>query len=961
MIRKTNKWVAVMTAGALILTSINMPFNKSQGNAATTYGIDNPRIEKDVVVSGEDVAKVEGKVRNPLVKADISTWDCIAFGNYWQKDTNGDGKVDQTDEKQPIKWRVLSVEGDDAFLMADEVLDSKQYNESSGDITWENCTLRKWLNEDFFNTAFSQEEQDAIVETKVINPDSPANKNSIEGGNDTLDKVYLLSRQEASDEALGFNSDFEYSISTNTRKTSAKWWLRSPASSSSSATIVGSDGSGDGGVLGFLRETATYTNGVRPVIHINLSKDCWKKANEVKEQDITTTWDCVYYGKYLQDANSMIRESIKWRVLAVDGEDVFLVADQGVDCQAYHESNQEVTWETSTLREWLNTDFVNEAFTDKEKTALINTKVVNQDDEYSGNDTTDKVYLLSKNEVTNLAYGFEAAFNSQDRTRRVTNTKYASLVQGALKADPQYGGDPWWLRTMSKENKKAVTVSWTFGTGNEQGEQVNKSYAVRPAVHMKLSSDMWEDAGTVSSSGEMTAPVFAKSTPKDYGIENPTLENSVSSWDCIYLGNYWQKDTNSDGIADKLDEKQPIKWRVLSVNGSEAFVLADKILDCHNYYNTTEPVDREWADSEIDNWLNNTFFKAAFSETEQLTINRTRIGSEITNVFLLSENEVNDGQYQLSSSWTSTEARKQAKRTQYAIACGAEAMESTTGENGNWMLRSMNLVKINNEWKYNKVKIVASQGYIGLNTIALDENCGIRPAMRINLDSAQWKYAGKVLQDGTVIKPEEIVKPSPTPSVTPLPAATPSLIPTVKPTQNPVPTSSSQPTQNSVPISSSQPTQNSVPTSSSQPTYSPSVSPSTEESETLVPPSITPTNLENQMTQTPELKRTDDVGKTSVIMLSKKSLSWKSVKNMKSGKVLVKWKKLDKATGYEVQYALNKSLKKAKKKRVKSTSITLKKLKKKKTYFIRVRAYENVNGKNVYGKWSSVKRVKIKK
>ena len=83
MIRKTNKWVAVMTAGALILTSINMPFNKSQGNAATTYGIDNPRIEKDVVVSGEDVAKVEGKVRNPLVKADISTWDCIAFGNYW--------------------------------------------------------------------------------------------------------------------------------------------------------------------------------------------------------------------------------------------------------------------------------------------------------------------------------------------------------------------------------------------------------------------------------------------------------------------------------------------------------------------------------------------------------------------------------------------------------------------------------------------------------------------------------------------------------------------------------------------------------------------------------------------------------------------------------------------------------------------------------------------------------------
>ena len=181
MTKMGKRSLAVLAAGAMLLTSFYMPLAETETKAAG-YGINNPRIEKGVVVSGEESEKVEGKLRNPLVKADISTWDCITFGNYWWKDTNGDGKVDQTDEKQPIIWRVLSVDGDDAFLMADEVLDNEQYNKSMENITWENCTLRKWLNEDFLNAAFSQEEQDAIIETKVVNPDSPPDRNNIEGG-----------------------------------------------------------------------------------------------------------------------------------------------------------------------------------------------------------------------------------------------------------------------------------------------------------------------------------------------------------------------------------------------------------------------------------------------------------------------------------------------------------------------------------------------------------------------------------------------------------------------------------------------------------------------------------------------------------------------------------------------------------------------------------------------------------
>ena len=108
-----------------------------------------------------------------------------------------------------------------------------------------------------------------------------------------------------------------------------------------------------------------------------------------------------------------------------------------------------------------------------------------------------------------------------------------------------------------------------------------------------------------------------------------------------------------------------------------------------------------------------------------------------------------------------------------------------------------------------------------------------------------------------------------------------------------------------------------------------------------------------QQEQTPD-NTTDTVGKINKI----KGLV---VKNQKKLKVKATWKKLTNAFGYQIQYAPNKKFKKAKSKTVKSSAVTLKKLKKKKTYFVRVRAYKLANGKKVYGKWSSVKKVKIKK
>lgn len=120
------------------------------------------------------------------------------------------------------------------------------------------------------------------------------------------------------------------------------------------------------------------------------------------------------------------------------------------------------------------------------------------------------------------------------------------------------------------------------------------------------------------------------------------------------------------------------------------------------------------------------------------------------------------------------------------------------------------------------------------------------------------------------------------------------------------------------------------------------------ESETGGTPTTTPTSSSSQKaTTTPT-----DSAKPSKV-------KWKSVKAKKGKKIAAKWKKIAGVKGYQIQYSTNKNFKKAvKSKNTAKTSITLK-APKKKTYYIRVRAYKGTS-KN-YGKWSAVKKVKVKK
>ena len=155
------------------------------------------------------------------------------------------------------------------------------------------------------------------------------------------------------------------------------------------------------------------------------------------------------------------------------------------------------------------------------------------------------------------------------------------------------------------------------------------------------------------------------------------------------------------------------------------------------------------------------------------------------------------------------------------------------------------------------------------------------------------------------------------------------------------------------------------------PSPQPSLEPKPNDQPANTPkPSLTPQRPTGgtaaQLSQTPSL--TDQTSKdgenganNTVALVKINKIKGFVVKNQKKFKVKVIWKKLTNVSGYQIQYAPNKKFKKAKSKTVKTTSAMIKKLKKKKTYFVRVRAYKLVDGKKVYGKWSAVKKVKIKK
>ena len=170
----------------------------------------------------------------------------VTFGTYPQTKSG----TDQT----PIEWLVLESDGETALLISRYALDAEPYNNKLIDTTWEKCTLRRWLNNDFYNRAFSAEEKKTILVSDVSADKNP--RHDTDPGNATKDLVFLLSIVEAkkyfANKEARMCAATDYAIKQGTYTNSdytvdgrkaCWWWLRSPGRSGDNAAYVNTDGS----------------------------------------------------------------------------------------------------------------------------------------------------------------------------------------------------------------------------------------------------------------------------------------------------------------------------------------------------------------------------------------------------------------------------------------------------------------------------------------------------------------------------------------------------------------------------------------------------------------------------------------------------------------------------------------------------------------------------------------------
>ena len=671
----------------------------------------------------------------------VKSGDVITFGSY-EQDNNLDNGT------EPIEWIVLSVENDRAFLVSKYGLDCIQYddNEDLGAqwdydnfLSWEKCRIKNWLNDDFYNTAFNTTEQKLVIETNFSEEGFWTNKR----------KVSLLSLEDIRNLEYGFsqnlyecdiarrctpteyakargvklfetNEDEEEEYLTKDGEPSCSWWLRYPGYSGRYTDGISYDGS----LKVRYYDVADNSIAVRPAIYIYICPN----LNLFPDFDLSSakTGDELLFGYYEQDNNiENGAEYIEWILLSKEDDRALLLSKYGLDSKAYDDYDDlgkrfpgeegddayidkngelnyykseliNVTWEDSPLRSWMNNDFYNEVFDDSQKNKIFETLLVNSDNpnpDYGtsgGNDTYDKVFLLTSEDVTNKAYGFNEDPTELDIARRCLPTTYAAekgvgmeWMTGGMggpypedMSDYPEGGFicSWWLRSPGTDAAHKESVRF-YGRIFEN-EVCNISIAVRPAIYIDISDNI----GNGLSEEE-----------KKTDFEN------IKVGDLVYFGSYEQDNDLENGA-------EPIEWIVLSTNKGKALLLSKYILD-HRFYDENDyyddylkerfpdgeggidwdSVNIPWEECTLSVWLNTDFYDYAFTKTEkELMADVEYEDDQYTNsgenadpdkVFLLSEKDITNPAYGFSTDTNAIDVTRRCSPTAYAIAQGAETLE----------------------------------------------------------------------------------------------------------------------------------------------------------------------------------------------------------------------------------------------------------------------------------------------
>lgn len=862
-------WKKKLFAGALVLsviiTAIPGTFVKAMTDEETRT-LQNPRIIQDSSIweSGQKV-----------------TWDCIWFGMYPQSEVTSDNPVyeelqnseewdDNSDcvidgvkyrrmqkkdavcegtfqwendtiyhyfRYEPIKWRVLKTDGEQAMLLADEILDNQPFHTEPESAQWSQCTLRSWLNgydascniqntdystNNFIDCAFTESEQKCIVETKLSNKKDSSDPNL--DGIDMLDMVYLLSENELCSETYckdyGFIDDpdigdearvavcsgyaringvYYYSFYKKDGVEPEGMWLTRTLGESEyrdRVTVVFPSGS-------IYTEGQFFDDacGVRPVINLDLSNtEMYSYAGEVSSDGTVSD------GK----TPSASEESD-----ATKGPDTTMTSDVPVSSTEPDEGFEDgsrIKYNGHVYQRYEDEMDWNEAKTYCESLGGHLVTVTSQGEQ----DAVEKILVNGKFEaywmgayVKNKQWYWITGeeFEYQNWSPNEPNDEdedmcmqmfydYKGTLNYIGKWDDSYiDGD----RYRGGIREQGFICEWDSSEPGKSELPDNPLSSTSPRVSTGPQTSTNPAAST--RPGGTSAPVKTPN-PENSNIvlNNPRAKKDLSaaakrlcSWDCLYFGEYPQSevtfydseykalqnaqgwDSNGGIVIDgvkycrlaqdseetpyKYYKYEPIKWRVLSTDGSKALLLADTVLDVKQYNETTEPYyslegETLWEVSSLRNWLNgygkkyasDNFINTAFSEKEQERILVTKLDNEDKGndtddkIFLVTSDDLCNAAYGFAEN---DKLSRQAGKSDYS--------DKAESDPTRWWTR-LNKVGVN-------MRLVDEDGDVDNSRDHMvsvgHENypCwdyGIRPAIMLDLsDKTFYSYAGKVCSDGT--------------------------------------------------------------------------------------------------------------------------------------------------------------------------------------------------------------------
>lgn len=191
-------------------------------------------------------------------KSDFHIGNIVKFGKY---------------NNSKIAWQILDISEGKALLISCESILVKPYNENFMFITWKDCSLREWLNNEFYNSAFGRKEKDQIINSRIIESHNPKYSDITNYGKETNDKIFLLSVEEVN-VYLKTSRERTCRLAQNTQNKSIYgeedncwWWLRTPGAGQAGACDIDDEGhiNYDGDIV-----NTSYVC-VRPAIWIDIT------------------------------------------------------------------------------------------------------------------------------------------------------------------------------------------------------------------------------------------------------------------------------------------------------------------------------------------------------------------------------------------------------------------------------------------------------------------------------------------------------------------------------------------------------------------------------------------------------------------------------------------------------------------------------------------------------------------